>query len=302
MRSPFGILTRHFFAVFESSMKLHTVVASRLPAGLLAVPPVFVFALVALGAFPSAQAENLPVDLTQFRIARVEYDSVGGWGRAYYEYEGRVWARWETDYPQAEQNFGRRLGELTRITTAAKPVQRRLTADDLGDFPILFMSDVGYLDFSNEEVDGLRDYLANGGFLWADDFWGEAEWAAFEVFMRQVLPDRRWQEIDVSHPIFKTVFEIETMPQIPASTFAWRSNGETTTEPRSMHRQPSGSLETPMMRGYFDDDNRLMVIGTHNTDIADGWEREAYGQWYFERFSTLSYRLGVNVMTYVLTH
>jgi hypothetical protein len=57
-----------------------------------------------------------------------------------------------------------------------------------------------------------------------------------------------------------------------------------------------------MMRGYFDEDGRLMVIGTHNTDIADGWEREAYGQWYFERFSTQSYRLAINVITYVMTH
>ena len=64
----------------------------------------------------------------------------------------------------------------------------------------------------------------------------------------------------------------------------------------------AGSLEQATMRGYFDDDGRLMVIGTHNTDVADGWEREAYGQWYFERFSSKSYRLGVNVYTYVLTH
>ena len=49
-------------------------------------------------------------------------------------------------------------------------------------------------------------------------------------------------------------------------------------------------------------DGRLMAIGTHNTDIFDGWEREAYGSWYFERFSTQSYRMGVNVLTYVLTH
>ena len=56
------------------------------------------------------------------------------------------------------------------------------------------------------------------------------------------------------------------------------------------------------MRGWFDDAGRLMVIGTHNTDIADGWEREAYGDWYFERFSTRSYALGVNVIVYAMTH
>lgn len=254
---------------------------------------------------PPAAADGLvepPIDLTQFRFARVEYRSIGGWGQAYYSFEGRTWERWETDFPQAEQNFGRRLAELTRVVTAREPVRRELTAEDLGDFPILFMSDVGYMDFSEEETDALAAYLANGGFVWVDDFWGDAEWASFERFMRKVLPSSRWRALPTSHEIFHTVFDMNEMPQIPARTFARGYMGENTAEPAGMHRAPAGSLETPSMRAYFDDDGRLMVIGTHNTDVADGWEREAYGQWYFERFSTRSYRLGVNVITYVLTH
>ena len=56
------------------------------------------------------------------------------------------------------------------------------------------------------------------------------------------------------------------------------------------------------MRAWLDDDGRMMVLATHNTDIADGWEREAYGQWYFETFSTKSYMVGVNVVVYAMTH
>ncbi|MBS03470.1 MAG: transmembrane prediction [Gammaproteobacteria bacterium] len=241
-------------------------------------------------------------DLTEFRFARVEYDSVGGWGQAFYSFEGRIWDRWETDYPQAEQNFGKRLSQLTRVFAGTQPARRRLTAPDLGDFPMLFMSDVGYMDYSADEVRAMRDYLGNGGFVWVDDFWGDAEWGSFERFMREVLPGKRWQVVPISHEVFKTVFDIDEMPQIPARTFARGFFGSRTAEPAGMHRQPSGSLETATMRGWFDEDGRLMVIGTHNTDVADGWEREAYGQWYFERFSTRSYRLGVNVVTYVLTH
>jgi hypothetical protein len=265
--------------------------------------PWFAGVLCLLGATPLVADEaGPPVDLTQFRVARVEYDSVGGWGEAYYQFEGRVWARWETDYPQAEQNFARRLSALTRIVTAKEPARRRLTDPDLGDFPLLFMSDPGYMDFTTDEARGLRDYLNNGGFLWVDDFWGEAEWDSFERLMREALPGNRWRVVDPTHPIFNTVFQIDEMPQIPASTFARRYDDSRTAEPAGAHRQPSGSLETPTMRGYFDDKGQLMVIATHNTDVADGWEREAYGQWYFERFSTKSYRLGVNVMTYILTH
>ncbi len=244
--------------------------------------------------------ENGFTDLTQVNLTRVVYDSIGGWGEAYYQFEGRVWARWETDYPQAEHNFAKRLRQLTRLNPAALPARRRLTDPDLGDFPLIFMSDVGYANFSAEDADALRDYLKNGGFLWADDFWGDAEWASLERFMKVVLPGNRWREVPIDHPIFHTVFEMDEMPQIPARSFAGR--GLQTSEPPWVHRYPAGSLERATMRGYFDDDGRLMVIGTHNTDVADGWEREAYGQWYFERFSTKSYRLGVNVYTYVLTH
>ena len=42
------------------------------------------------------------------------------------------------------------------------------------------------------EVLRLRQYLQKGGFLWADDFWGEAAWDIFEQEMRKVLPADRF--------------------------------------------------------------------------------------------------------------
>ena len=154
------------------------------------------------------------------------------------------------------------------------------------------------MQLSKPEIDALRTYLANGGFLWVDDFWGDAEWASLERAMSEVLPGKRWITLPIEHPIFHTVFDIEVMPQIPARDYArWG-----TTEPTWEHRNPTGSMRTPSIRAYTDDDGRLMVIATHNTDIADGWERESYGEWYFENFSTKSYRVGINVIVYALSH
>ena len=98
------------------------------------------------------------------------------------------------------------------------------------------------------------------------------------------LPGRRWRILPIEHAIFHTVFDIDEMPQIPARDFA----GYGTTEPAYIHRFPQGSLETPTIRAYMDDDGRLMAIATHNTDIADGWNAKSYGEWYFEEFSTKS--------------
>ena len=46
-----------------------------------------------------------------------------------------------------------------------------------------------------------------------------------------------------------------------------------------------------------------MVLMTHNTDIADGWEREGEDEEFFARFSvTKSYPLGINIILYSMTH
>jgi hypothetical protein len=243
---------------------------------------------------------GVPADLSKLNFARVIYDSEGGMGEAYYAYDGRVWARWETDFPEGDDNFSHRLAQLTRIQVSRIASSRMLTAPDLGDFPLLYMSDPGYMVVSAEEKAALARYLANGGFVWCDDFWGDAEWQQFADVMRQVLPGHEWRVLTPDHPIFHTVFDLNEMPQIPALPFA--SPGASTAEPPNAHKFPAGSLDVPQMRAWLDDDGRIMVLATHNTDVGDGWEREAYGEWYFETFSTKSYMVGVNVVIYAMTH
>ena len=175
-----------------------------------------------------------------------------------------------------------------------------LTAPDLGDFPLLYMSDVGYMVLSKSERTALRHYLLNGGFLWVDDFWGDAEWRQFAKVMRDVLPGHEWQVLPSDNPVLHTVFDLEALPQIPALPFA--SPVGSTAEPPGAHKLPTGSMEEAQLRAWLDDDGRIMVLATHNTDVGDGWEREAYGEWYFETFSTKSYMVGVNVVTYAMMH
>lgn len=239
-------------------------------------------------------------DLSRMNMVRAIYNSEGGMGEAYYVYDGRFWARWETDFPEGDDNFSRRLATLTRIDVSQTAASRLLTAPDLGDFPMLYMSDPGYMVLTKEEIAAFARYLASGGFVWVDDFWGDAEWQQFANVMRKVLPGREWRVLTPEHPIFHTVFDLKEMPQIPALPFA--SPGGDTAEPAGAHKYPAGSLQEPQMRAWLDDDGRIMLLATHNTDIGDGWEREAYGEWYFEMFSTRSYMVGVNVVTYAMTH
>jgi hypothetical protein len=46
-----------------------------------------------------------------------------------------------------------------------------------------------------------------------------------------------------------------------------------------------------------------MVLMTHNTDIADGWEKEREDYEYFAEYSVKkSYPLGINIVVYAMTH
>jgi hypothetical protein len=266
--------------------------------------------LFVLGSVAALAATNLitgdggrsgaPADMSRLNLVRMIYDSEGGMGEAYYAYDGRVWARWETDFPEGDDNFSHRLTQLTRINVQPSAASRLFTAPDLGDFPLLYMSDPGYMVMTGEEKKALADYLANGGFVWCDDFWGDAEWQQFANVMREVLPGREWRVLPSDHPIFHAVFDLEGMPQIPALPFA--SPGGSTAESPGAHKFPAGNMDNAEMRAWLDDDGRIMVLATHNTDVGDGWEREAYGEWYFETFSTKSYMVGVNVIIYAMTH
>jgi len=271
---------------------------------------VFVGATLLAGSLYAAEIDNSwtaevrkpqpAPDLSLFTFARGAYDSEGGYGDAFYNYDGRIWARWETDYPEADENFTTRFKQLTRVQSAPHAAKRTFDATDLGDFPLYYVADPGWMVLTPQEQKGLRDYLLKGGMVWADDFWGDGEWDQFANAMKTVLPEVQWREIGIEHPIFHTVFDMKEMPQIPALPFAMRGGG--TAENPGAHKWPGGSTDVPHMRGWFDDQGRLMIVATYNTDLGDGFEREAFGQWYFETFSTKAYMLGTNIVMYALTH
>ncbi len=209
---------------------------------------------------------------------------------------------WSTDYPDAELNFSIRLSELTktRVTRDAEGspehVVVRLTEEALFQCPYLHMEDVGTAAFTEAEVAGLRTYLLKGGFVWADDYWGSYAWQNWVSQLARVLPPSEYpvEEIEFDHPIFRTMFEVKTLPQIPSIQF-WRTSGGGTSE-------RGRDSATPTVRGVADRRGNLMVLMTHNTDISDAWEREGEDPRFFYRFSPDGYAVGINVVLYAMTH
>ena len=62
------------------------------------------------------------------------------------------------------------------------------------------------------------------------------------------------------------------------------------------------TLRNVHFRGLFDADDRLLAVATHNTDIADGWEREGESRQFFDRFSIKAYAMSINILVYAMTH
>ena len=208
---------------------------------------------------------------------------------------------WNTDYPASDHNFIVRLEELTTTKPAVwhdgMPGYAvvRPTQDELFECPFLFMSDVGTVGFSADEADRLREYLLKGGMIYVDDFWGDRAWYNWVDEISRVLPEFPVVDIDPEHMLMHALYDVDAVPQVPSIQF-WRRNGRRYTSERG------AASETPHFRGIFDDRGRPLVLMTHNTDIADGWEREGEDDDFFYTFSPESYALGINIVLYSMSH
>lgn len=237
--------------------------------------------------------ERFPKDV--FTFVRVQYGGGGGYGRGY----GRWGGAWSIDFPDSDLNFSYRLQQLTSLKVDPDPVALELSDERLFDYPFLYLIEPGHGDFylSEPEVANLRRYLLNGGFLMVDDFWGDYEYRLFYDQIRRVFPDREPMELPLDHPVFHIVYRLDEKPQVPSINAAWAGRGQGITWERGY------DTRTPHYQGIFDDEGRMMVIICHNTDLGDGWEREGEDPWYFTEFSEKkAYPLGINIVTYAMTH
>lgn len=222
-----------------------------------------------------------------FTFVRIQWSQGGGdTGRRRRGY------KWDTDYPDADLNLSYRLQQLTAIKTDPNGKILRLTDKDLFKYPFIYIIEPGSMVLSEEEVVALRSYLERGGFLMVDDFWGEAEWENFAFEMKRVFPNRPIEDIPLDHEIFNIVYKIKKKPLIP-SVHAYQ-NGNWTER---------WDAKEPHYRCVKDDSGRLMTVICHNTDLGDGWEQEGTDSGYFEEYSEpYAYPLGINIVTYAMTH
>lgn len=227
--------------------------------------------MLALAVFAAAQT-SAPAYDGRFVFTRIRYGS--GWGRG-----GNSWAH---DYPRADEHLPRILAELTTMRPHVDATNV-LDLEDEGIFqsPVIYISEPGYWTITDRGAENLKAHLLKGGFLILDDFEHEPEWNNMARQMARVLPDHRWVEIDVGHPIFHSFFEMK----------------------RIDFPHPLVNV-IPRYFAMFDRNDpaeRIMALANYNNDLAEYWEWSATGMFPVDQTNE-AYKLGVNYIIYAMTH
>ncbi|HEX5227498.1 MAG TPA: DUF4159 domain-containing protein [Bryobacteraceae bacterium] len=246
--------------------------------------------------YPGQEYNNFPLpsdykDKAEFVFARLMYPQ-GPWGIFAYSYrfdwrQGR--SAWTNDYPRSDRHFALALRRLTRIQVRSveQPVSPD-DGDDIYNWPFLYCAGPDQWNMSDAELAKIREYLARGGFLLGDDFWGQSDWYYFQRNMAKLLPGRPIVEIESSDPIFHSVFDLDQRYQVPGQ---WSLGG--------MPYLNGG--RDPHWRAIYDDKRRITFAVLFNHDTGDSWEW-ADDPEYPERYSALGIRTGVNYVVYAMTH
>lgn len=222
----------------------------------------------------------------EFTFIRTIYDSPN-WGYGY----RRGMGAWSTDYPEADNNIivGLREWAGTNLKIAARPEQIPIMDDRLFDYPIIYFVEPGFLELSDEQAARLREYVARGGFMYFDDFWGVYEIANLETQLHKVWPNRQIHDLPLTHPIFHSYLDIDEILQVPNIMNARR--GQTS--------EKGGTV--PHRMGVEDENGRLVCFISFNTDMGDAWE------WindptYPAKYGLHAYKSAINVIIYAMSH
>ena len=206
-------------------------------------------------AAPSTLDPPPPATLT---IGRLHYDGGGDW-----------YAN-----PSSLPNLLRAVRERTGLRTAEREETVTLADDRLWTVPYLYMTGHGNVHFSDRDLQTLRTWIRQGGFLHADDNYGMD--ASFRREVGRLFPDQPLVEVPLAHPIYHLVYDF----------------------PKGIPKIHEHDGKPAQGFGIFLD-GRLVIYYSYQSDLGDGWEDpDVHHDPAEVRESAL--RMGVNLFTYAV--
>jgi len=190
------------------------------------------------------------------KVARLHYSGGGDW----------YWGG------SAIPNFLHFVAENSDFLVDTLEHTLTITDPELFKYPFLFATGHGVINFSDEEKERLRQYLAGGGFLFVNDSYGMA--ASFLGEMARLFPEREVVDLPFSHPIYHSFFDFP--------------NG-----PPKIHEHD----KKPPRGHALILNGRVALYFLVESDIGDGWEDAQVHNDPPDKRNE-AFRMGLNILTY----
>lgn len=172
-------------------------------------------------------------------------------------------------------NLAIEINRRTAVEINTKEVVFSFSDEDIFRYPFVFMTGHGNILFTEDEIGRIREYLMNGGFIYADDDYGMDE--SFRREIKRVFPREDLVEIPFDHAIYHSFYNLIELPKI--------------------HKHYGGP---PKGLGIFHK-GRMVVFYTYDTNISDGWaDPEVHNDPPEKREE--AFKMGVNIVLFALTH
>lgn len=193
------------------------------------------------------------------KLARVKYSGGGDW------YNDQ----------SAEVNLLNFVLKNTNINVSPVYEWVDLASDNLFNYPLIFITGHGNVNFTENEVRRLRAYLENGGFLYIDDDYGLDEFIRKQ--MKRVFPEQDFVELPFNHEIYSIHYKF----------------------PNGLPKTHQHDKKAPRGFGLFNN-GRMCVFFTYETNPSDGWaDPDVHNNPPEKREE--AFKIGTNIIVWALT-
>lgn len=220
---------------------------------------ILILLVLLFGVNEAFAQRTLSKSASQFRIARLKYSGGGDW----------------YNDPSCEPNLLRFIRQNSNMDVNPEYIWVDVASDDIFNYPFLFLTGHGNVEFTESEVKRLRSYLDAGGFLFADDDYGMDKSIRREL--KRIYPDQDLQELPFTHPLFHSHFDF----------------------PNGVPKTHEHDKKEPQSFGLFTG-KRLSVLYTYEANPSDGWaDPDIHNDPPEKRQEALKF--GMNIVVYVLS-
>jgi len=182
---------------------------------------------------------------------------------------------WYND-PDIIPNLAVAINTRTELKIPREEVILSLNDPEIYSYPFLFITGHGKIEFSKTELQNLRNYLWNGGFIYVDDDYGMDE--HFREELSKAFPKHKLIQLPADHEIYTIFYELpEGLPKI--------------------HEHYKGA---PKGYGLFLKGN-LALFYTYNSNISDGWASPSVYR-DTEELREKALKMGINIYIYAMTY